>query len=290
MRKCPICGKSDIPDDIQFCPNPDCLWELVMWLGATEQDKEIYQKQVEVARRNYLAAQAIDKGDGAEAETVGKNADVQKKVREDESEKLSENKVEPKVSKLKRSIFEYEQIFEFVKRNRIKIIVFSIVFVFSAIVVTIIYNGLYTIDQKIEHIQRDQNLVQDTLRNGVNISILIHELERANTILEKAQKLADISSRYQENLVILEKPISGLEDRLDKQMQEYQKNIAKLNDPEVVNIASYLESQGQNTLSSREMAVAELILSHIRKNNSSDHANTKACLESFQKKFIDFVD
>jgi len=105
MRKCPICGKSDIPDDIQFCPNPDCLWELVMWLGATE------QKRVEVAKLNYRyrAAQEIAKGAGAEA--VGKKADTQKQVKADNAEKQSEYSAETKLPKSDLSIFEYEKEF-----------------------------------------------------------------------------------------------------------------------------------------------------------------------------------
>jgi formylglycine-generating enzyme required for sulfatase activity len=99
MRKCPICGKSDIPDDIQFCPNPDCLWELVMWLGATEEDKERYRKQVEMTRRNYHAKQAIAIGAGVEAGAAGKNADAKGQIKEDNAGKQSEYSAETKVPK-----------------------------------------------------------------------------------------------------------------------------------------------------------------------------------------------
>jgi len=90
MRKCPICDKSDILDESQSCPNPDCLWEFEVWLGATEQDKEKYRKRVEVARRNYQAAQVFAKGAGAEAGAAGENAVFQKQDRGHKFEKQSE--------------------------------------------------------------------------------------------------------------------------------------------------------------------------------------------------------
>jgi cold shock protein len=89
MRKCPICDKSDIPDESQSCPNPDCLWEFEVWLGATEQDKERYRKRVVVARRNYQAAQVLAKR--AVAGQAVKNTDVQKLDRGANSEKQSEH-------------------------------------------------------------------------------------------------------------------------------------------------------------------------------------------------------
>jgi TRAP-type mannitol/chloroaromatic compound transport system substrate-binding protein len=93
MRKCPICDKSDILDESRSCPNPDCLWEFEVWLGATEQDKERYHKRVEVSRRNYQAAQTIRQFDKQQAEKA-EILKEQKKQRKKEKLRKTKEKQE----------------------------------------------------------------------------------------------------------------------------------------------------------------------------------------------------
>lgn len=177
------------------------------------------------------------------------------------------------------------------KANLIKVLPFIIIFAVLVVVGTALLKSFFVEDKEIEVVQIDQkSLAQEALRNGVNIGILTNELERAYAVIERAQRLADMSSRYQKNLEVLEKPIPGLESRLQNQLHEYQVNITGLADSGTSNIESFLKAFDEKTLSSREKLVVELISVHVQEYKKSDSVNSQGWLESFQREFKDFVD
>jgi hypothetical protein len=152
------------------------------------------------------------------------------------------------------------------------------------------YNFFFDRDPDTEALTADVEITaQDALRNGVNISILTNELNRAHILLERAQRLADISSRYQEHVNRLEEPIPGLVARLNRQIQEYQVNIAKLGDSGKGNIDNILD-HGREGFSNREQAVLELIARHVNDYKESQLINPESLRESFQIKFKEFED
>ena len=146
--------------------------------------------------------------------------------------------------------------------------------------------------EQLELAQREsaRSLVQDAARNGVNLSVYLSRLERLAATLTTARELAAISSRYQEQVDVVEKSMRELEAAAAEQMQGYRDKIAALGEyaPNHVDYAfTVLEAKAA---SGRERTVMGLVKTHVEDFSAKRRADLEAWDGAFRERFKGFVD
>jgi len=146
--------------------------------------------------------------------------------------------------------------------------------------------------EQLELAQREsaRSLAQDAARNGVNLSVYLSRLERLATTLSTAQELATISSRYQEQVDVVEKSMRELEAAAAEQMQGYRDKIAALGEYAPGHIDYAFTELGAKGPSSRELAVMELLQTHVGDFSDKRRADLHAWNDAFRERFKGFVD
>nr|WP_222932442.1 SUMF1/EgtB/PvdO family nonheme iron enzyme [Allochromatium humboldtianum] len=145
---------------------------------------------------------------------------------------------------------------------------------------------------RLELAQREsaRSLAQDAARNGVNLSVYLSRLERLAATLESAQKLAELSTRYQDQVEAVERSIREIETAAREQLQGYRDKIAKLGEYEPDYIAQAFKTLGEGELPVRERAVMELLAVHVEEFAEQRRAEPERWLEEFRARFKDFKD
>ncbi|BCU06326.1 formylglycine-generating enzyme family protein [Allochromatium tepidum] len=145
---------------------------------------------------------------------------------------------------------------------------------------------------RLELAQREsaRSLAQDAARNGVNLSVYLSRLERLAATLESAQKLAEISTRYQDQVEAVERSIREIETAAREQLQGYRDKIAKLGEYEPDYIAQAFKTLGEGEPPVRERAVMELLAVHVEEFAEQRRAEPERWLEEFRGRFKDFKD
>lgn len=112
--------------------------------------------------------------------------------------------------------------------------------------------------------QTARSLLQDAARNGVNFSVYLTKRERLQAALASAQKLLEISSRYQEQVAAVERSLAENRTEADAQLAAYLGKVAQLGDYEAVYIDPAFTALRGQSLSAREQRVLDLLAQHIR--------------------------
>ncbi len=146
--------------------------------------------------------------------------------------------------------------------------------------------------ERLDLAQREsaRSLAQDAARNGVNVSTSLTRLQSLIPAMEKAKKLTEMSSRYQEQVIAVENRIRETETGIQEQMQGYQDKIAKLGDYGQEYIEQALATLGEQEASSRERAVQELIAVHVQQFNELRRTDVEAWKQEFIERFKDIKD
>jgi len=114
------------------------------------------------------------------------------------------------------------------------------------------------------------SLARDAARAGVTVSLHVSRLAKLGKSLGAARKLAEISTRYQEQIKAVETTISELNADLTAQISVYGDKIAALGDYEQSYIDTALHALGDRVRLPRERAVVALLTGHV-----SDYARTR---------------
>lgn len=146
--------------------------------------------------------------------------------------------------------------------------------------------------ERLELAQREsaRSLAQDAARNGVNLSVYLSRLERLDTTLESAQKLAELSTRYQDQVEAVERSIQEIETVAREQLQGYRDKIAKLGEYQSDYIVQALKTLGEDQLPARERVVLELLAVHVDEFAEQRRAEPERWLETFRQRFENFQD
>lgn len=146
--------------------------------------------------------------------------------------------------------------------------------------------------QRLELAQREsaRSLAQDAARNGVNLSVYLSRLERLAATLKTAQELAEVSSRYQEQVAAVKKSVGELETALQEQLQGYRDKISTLGEYETVYINYAFEQLGTKEMTARERVVMELLKLHAEDFAEKRRADAAIWLEAFRQRFEKFSD
>ena len=151
---------------------------------------------------------------------------------------------------------------------------------------------LATAKERLELAQREnaRSLTQDAARNGVNVSVYLSRLERLNQTLGTAQELAEVSSRYQDQLATVQKSIKELETSLGEQMQGYKEKISSLGAYDQTYVDHAFTALETKERTKREALVMEILKVHVQNFGQQRQADPEQWLEDFQTHFQDFID
>jgi len=144
--------------------------------------------------------------------------------------------------------------------------------------------------ERLELAQREsaRSLAQDAARNGVNLSVYLSRLERLERSRETAQRLLEISSRYQEQVAALEASIQELTTAAQEQMRGYREKITQLGDYEPGYIETALVTLRAAEPPRRERLVLDLLGKHLEEFGMQRRAEPERWLDEFREGFAGF--
>ncbi len=146
--------------------------------------------------------------------------------------------------------------------------------------------------QQLEVAQREgaRSVAQDAARNGVNLSAYLTKLARMGEGLESARKLAQMSTRYQEQVDAIQKTIRELKESSDQQFQAYRDKVALLGGYGEAYVEAALKALREKPLLARETKVTELLAAHVREFNAQRRADPERWRAEFEQAFQGFAD
>nr|WP_255722165.1 SUMF1/EgtB/PvdO family nonheme iron enzyme [Ectothiorhodospira lacustris] len=146
--------------------------------------------------------------------------------------------------------------------------------------------------ERLELAQREsaRSLAQDAARNGVNLSVYLSRLSRLQGSLETARRLAELSTRYQEQVTAVEASIRDLDGAAREQLQGYRDKVSALGDYEPAYIEQAFAALAARETPRREQVVLELLRTHAEDFNEERRADLDRWLEDYRERFRDFSD
>ena len=146
--------------------------------------------------------------------------------------------------------------------------------------------------QRLDVAQREgaRSLAQDAARNGVNLSGYLTRQRKLSDTLVTAQKLAGMSTRYQEQVDAIQKALRDLEEATGEQLRGYQEKVAVLGNYAESYIAGALATLGGKSLRPRERKVLELLAKHVQAFNVGRQGDPEGWMADFKQAFQDFND
>ncbi|TVR98144.1 MAG: hypothetical protein EA418_01940 [Wenzhouxiangellaceae bacterium] len=146
--------------------------------------------------------------------------------------------------------------------------------------------------EQLELAQREaaRSLAQDAARNGVNLSVYLSRLTRLATTLDSARRLAEISTRYQEQVEAVERSIAELDEAVSMQLQAYGEKVASLGDYQPEHLDMAIDFLTEQEPPRREAMVLELLRVHAETFAEQRRPDRDTWLEDFRSSFTDFID
>ncbi|MFO7801700.1 MAG: hypothetical protein R6V55_05350, partial [Desulfovermiculus sp.] len=121
-----------------------------------------------------------------------------------------------------------------------------------------------------------------------NLSVYISRLVHLESSLEKAQRLAEVSSRYVTQVKAVEDRILELEAAKDEQMQGYVDKVGRLGEYEPNYTQQAMETLEESDQLPRETAVLELLKEHVQEFSERRRADRDGWAEQFAEVFAAF--
>ena len=132
--------------------------------------------------------------------------------------------------------------------------------------------------------------LDDILRHGTSLSMSITKLPKLEKVLQAAQKLGEISSRYQEQSTSAKSNLNDVRNARDKSLKAYQGCVIELVRYTPEQISSAMGVIRKADLTPREKIVTELIEQHVNFLRTSNKANPEKFLLDFNQRFSNFAE
>lgn len=149
---------------------------------------------------------------------------------------------------------------------------------------------MQTARERLDFAQRAsaRSLLQDAARNGVNLSVYLSRLSQLQASRENALELAEISTRYQQQLSLIDQRIDELQSSLNEQLLGYRSKIAELGDYDTHYVTYAFDVLADIERTDRESVVMELIKGHLEEYVDNRRADIEEWLKTFELRFALF--
>lgn len=135
-----------------------------------------------------------------------------------------------------------------------------------------------------------RSVAQDAARNGVNFSAHLTRLAKMGEALESARKLAQISTRYQEQVDAIGETMRGLKESADQQFRAYRDKVAVLGGYDQGYYEAALKAQAEKPLPPREARVMALLGDHVKDFHTQRRADPESWRADFEQALQGFAD
>jgi formylglycine-generating enzyme required for sulfatase activity len=144
--------------------------------------------------------------------------------------------------------------------------------------------------ERLDQAQREsaRSLLQDASRNGTNLSVLISKRPRLEGALKSAEKLLEMSTRYQQQV---EKVRHSLDENLaaaTEQYAAYLKKVAELGDHQAAYREYAFKTMAGEKITTRETRVLEFLAQHVGHYNETREVKTEEWRTAFDTVFSQF--
>lgn len=133
-------------------------------------------------------------------------------------------------------------------------------------------------------------LALEALRQGTILSVTISKLPKLEKVVQAAQKLQDISPRYQTQVTTAEGSLRDAHDKRDKILMAYLGKVLELGRYSPEQISYALETMRNGDLTPREMIVVELLANHLKSSLNNVKPDPANWLSDFTERFSGFLD
>lgn len=135
-----------------------------------------------------------------------------------------------------------------------------------------------------------ENLVLDARTLGNALSLSVSQLPKVRKVLESAQKLASISSAYQEQLKFAQETVQKTQNRVDTDLKSYKRKMLELARLDSQQFACGFDQVRNFEMNSRQKRVVDLLTSHQQVLHNNTNVNSESLLKDFVKQFSDLND
>lgn len=144
--------------------------------------------------------------------------------------------------------------------------------------------------ERLDQAQREsaRSLLQDAARNGTNLSVLISKRSRLEGALKSAEKLLEMSTRYQQQV---EKVRQSLDENLSaaaEQYDAYLKKCADLGNHQATYREYAFKTMAEGKITTREKRVLEFLAQHVNHYNETREVKTEEWRAAFDTVFSQF--
>jgi hypothetical protein len=133
-------------------------------------------------------------------------------------------------------------------------------------------------------------LALEALRQGTALSVTISSLPKLERVRRAAEKLLEVSPRYQEQVASAKKVLGDVEDKRDQSLSDYLKKVTELSRYQPNYITSALDSIQNGDLTPREKMVAAMLSDHVGSSRNGVDPDPAHWLSEYTQRFSGFVD
>jgi hypothetical protein len=135
-----------------------------------------------------------------------------------------------------------------------------------------------------------RNAALGALRQGNSLSLAISKMPKLEKVMQSAQKLANISPRYQEYVTDAQRSLRETNERWDNCLKTYISKVLELSRYSPQQINSAMETVLNGDLTPREKIVTELLTRHVNSLKNNADPDPAQWLADFKARFGNFVD
>ena len=147
-------------------------------------------------------------------------------------------------------------------------------------------------EEKLDYAQKEsaRSTAQDVLREATDLGRDLFKLESLGQQKTKAERLAKLSTRYQDIVKTIEKEIARREGYAQQLLERYVEDIGGLGEYSSSYVSQAIETLGKKSLTKRASKALELITTHVDEYQKTRRIDRRQCWRDFHDKFKDLAD
>ena len=147
-------------------------------------------------------------------------------------------------------------------------------------------------EEKLDYAQKAsaRSTAQDVLREATDLGRDIFKLESLRQQKTKAERLTELSTRYQDIVKTITNEIVRREGHVQQLLERYVDDMQKLGEFSSAYIAQAIDTLGKKKLTERALSALELIKKHVDEYQETRRIDSHRWQYDFQEKFKDLAD
>jgi chromosome segregation ATPase len=147
-------------------------------------------------------------------------------------------------------------------------------------------------EEKLDHAQKEsaRSTAQDALREATDLGRDVFKLESLGQQKSKAEKLAELSTRYQDLVATIEKEMKRREGFAQQVLVRYGESVGRLGEYGSSYISQALDALGEKELTRRAEVALDLLTQHVGEYGRTRRVQSEKWWDDFHTTFKDLAD